>query len=252
MTVIFERNAEGVVKMGMMEIKIPSDKTALSMLNSANHFSDGDVADIDGWIYSDGVRTKKWFSMLDGGSRDVRVWEPKLRNLALCERSRWKANKYSKKFYDKAWPFIFETMKQVSPFCCYADNTYMSKGWIIIDASDRGVGWEWSQDEKGNSCLDKQPQNVPLNQEIGNLWFEYELRSKEVGFRSWIFEKAFRRALDFKFGSTFANNHELRAIHAIINGRDYWLRSPENRYSEYRVDIISYPEKTLRVEVVSE
>lgn len=214
-----------------------------------------EIMDDDGWIYErkrgnkKGKRLRKWFTLLNQGYNyddRIRYWKPKLADLRLCEENRWRAIQYQKWAW-KPLNDIFDLVVKNLPF--YAVTLQDDKdGWpktqvVMFPKHDRydgvqGVSTDWLREGK------EPPKNMPLKQEIGEQWFYYEKRSREVRQRVGYFEALFKMALERRYADRiYRDIYQSLKIDAVINGRHYLL----GRSSDYGhgFGVIAYPESTL-------
>lgn len=232
--VVFNRNAEGVVTTPNGVCKVPTDRSMLSVL-AVNAFSDGDDFRPDGYVYRDGEKVRRWFSTLD---RNIRVWHPKLDDLTKLEATRWKVRSYVKNEFDKIKP-KYDKVAEADSFYCHYDNGPRANGFIKFE-KDKGVSWSWISDRNPVGDL-------PLRQDLGDLWFSWERRAKDLRSREWKTRLAFLKGVENKFYKRFLEDKELEVLHAIINGRSYWIRH-QTRYDIY-VDVFAYPENITTITI---
>ena len=238
---ILSRDVEGKVKIcGDKEINfsVPLGESVLGILNSSvnNIPSDGENFSGDGYVYdSEGNCDRKWFSVLISGDKPFYYWHPKENDLSYCELKRWKSLEYYNRSIEKIKPErdLIRSLIEKEDFSYYLDNGATAQGYIDFKNYEDGFGWNWS---------DKNKPKFPLNKELGDRYFSSDKRVKQLSFRSYIFNRLFRRAIDRKYVDIFCKDKS-QIIHSVINGRSYWLSFREN--GEYYVNVFSYPEKTL-------
>lgn len=153
----------------------------------------------EGWIYErkrnnqKGDKICKLYERLDKGWGDdgIQFWRPKLKDIVTCEAKRWKARLHYFKQMKLITP-AFDLVLDNVPFCCIRKtDKWPGHAWIEFPKHEAypgespGVSWEW-WDKKG-----ERPEN-PLKQDIGDAWFDYEVRSRELRKRLELFESNFR------------------------------------------------------------
>lgn len=202
----------------------------------------------EGWIYEKkrgnkkGKRLRKYFETL-GRSYDDKspcFWKPKLDDLAYCEEKRWKALQYQQNQYKKIIG-AFDLVNKNRPFSCIRiTKQYPGFAWIEFPKygdDDRGVSWYWWESNSNR-------QRSPLKQDVGDAWFHYEDRSREIRRRVNYFEQLFHMSLEKKYADAFykaRNGGSNAKLKLVINGREYLVGFPDGR----SFGVIAYPEETI-------
>lgn len=212
MTVLAERNKEGIVRLANgAQIKVPKDRSMLGFIG--REFFDGGVYEEDGWIYMDGKKFKKWFITLE----DKRVWEPVLHDLAKLEARRFKVATRSQKVIREMWDEGVKQLRKVGTSIIKREQ-----GWweIKYDKRDDTIrsGWVW--------CDEPQPKRQ-RNIEAGKAYMRCEKIIHRYSGYQRFFNAVFLRAVNL-----FVSNYNIiktgpwdrqRYLMLTINGREYWF-----------------------------
>jgi len=210
----------------------------------------------EGWIYEKlrrnkkGKKLRKVFESLHGGwdREGITFWKPKLNDLAFCEAKRWMAVQYQKNQYPKITG-VFEDALKNTPFCCIR-MTKEAPGfaWIVFphyEGHDRGVSWEWweSNHKRRNKEEHLERPNCQLRQDIGDAWFAYEERSRQIRERVGLFEQLFHKALEKRYSDDYYRNNRYNQYKKklVINGREYLIGETNGR----SFGVIAYPENII-------
>lgn len=205
---------------------------------------EGEKAEEDGWIYSKktGKKLRKWYCNEGHGKSQFFYWSAKINNIAFCEEKRWKALRYRDRQI-KPHLRVFDDVVRERPFNCLRlikkEDEWPKTYWVEFPKyrdEDHGVSWNWLKDGE-------KPKH-PLKQEVGDAWFAYEYRSRELQGRVAIFDTMFQLALRKKYAPVYYQDpyHQRPKIMAVINGREYLLG--KNRDDEF--GILAYPGDIIR------
>lgn len=209
----------------------------------------------EGWIYErkmngkKGKRLRKFFERLGRGYSDegITFWRPKLDDIAYCEAKRWKAKLYATSQYKKVIG-AFDLVLNNTPFSCIRiTEQYPGFAWVEFPHNnsgpyDRGVSWDWWESSYRNKNKSKDRPESPLKQDVGDAWFNYEDRSREIRQRVGYFELLFHQAIEKKYSQGFyRERHGNTKIKLVINGREYLIGMAEGR----SFGVIAYPEDTI-------
>lgn len=184
-----------------------------------------------------GRKLRKLFTNIGSYNDEFFIWEPILNDLAKCEARRWKAVTRYQNFL-KEYNKVFKQLSNQSEFCAirdYPKAPYVK--WVLFRDShyDHGISWSWQ---------DNRP-DCPINQELGNSWFQVDTKNKTMISRVARFEQVFLKSLHIKYKSEIEKqyrNDSPCGIESIINGRRYILGFNQNSYS---FGIIFGPEKLI-------
>jgi hypothetical protein len=198
----------------------------------------------EGWIYAFNPRTqkrgkklRKFYELLNRGSYDfdegIRFWKPKINDVVTAEAKRWKALQYRSKQYAKISP-AFDLVLKNTPFSCIRiTKEYPGFAWVEFPHNnsgpyERGVSWNWWDRSSTNKNKTEKPES-PLKQDVGDAWFYYEDRSREIRTRSTYFETVFSKSIQKNYGDLFYGDHynRLKKLKLIINGREYLIGNGE-------------------------
>jgi len=215
----------------------------------------------EGYIYEQkrggkkGKRLRKFFERLGRGYSDdaITFWRPKLDDLAYCEAKRWKAREYEQNQYKKIIG-AFDLVLDNTPFCCIRiTEQYPGFAWIEFPHNNgyphpypgerRGVSWDWWESSYRNKKKLDKPES-PLKQDVGDAWFNYEQRSREIRNRVGYFELLFQMALEKKYSDLvykMRNSGSMSMLKLLINGREYIVGCPEGR----SFGVVAYPENLI-------
>ena len=197
------------------------------------------------WIYEKlkngkiGKKKRKFYSSLFGAS-GIKFWQPKIKDLLTCEAKRWKAKQYQKKQYDKIVGVFDITLKSTPFKCIKLTKEYPGFGWVEFPRNTGGISWNWVN---GGRHPHQDDSKFPLKQDIGDLWFHYEQRSRIIQQRAGYFHTLFQKALEDKFANYFYRNHRLTDQKAklVLNGREYIIGFENGR----QFGVVAYPEDTI-------
>lgn len=218
-----------------------------------------------GWIYErlkrgrKGKKIRKFLVSLYG--YDYRregpfFWTPRLKDIAACEKSRWNAIQYAQKQYAKI-SGAFQLVLDNTPFCCIKmTREWPGFSWVVFPHYEdngyhggRGVSWShWTpEDERRRNQNqefdgDRPPlSHGPLKQDVGDAWFAYEKRSREIRERRGHFEYLFEKSVIERFSNEFyRDRYSQRKINLVINGRNYLIGKDERG----NFGILAKPEDT--------
>lgn len=212
----------------------------------------------EGWIFErkrggkKGNKIRKLYERLDRGWGDdgITFWRPRLKDIVACEAKRWKAKQYYANQIKKVMP-AFDLVLENVPFCCIRKTKdWPGFAWIEFPKNEaypgesRGVSWDWwdtnSWRNKGKPKLERP--DSPLKQEVGDAWFQYETRSRQLRERLGFFETLFHRAISEKYAQAFYRERYSRTmINLVINGRNYLIGMKDGR----EFGVIAYPEEVI-------
>ena len=208
----------------------------------------------EGYVYEKkrgnkkGKRLRKFFEALGRGYSDERAcfWRPKLDDLAYCEAKRWKAQQYKQNQYKKIIG-AFDLVLKNTPFSCIRiTKNYPGFAWVEFphyDHEPRGVSWDWWESNYRNKNKTDKPPS-PLKQDVGDAWFYYEDRSRELRQRVSYFELLFHMALEKRYSQAvymMRNSGSQSVLKLVINGREYIVGCPDGR----SFGVIAYPENII-------
>jgi len=222
---------------------------------------DTEMLDEDGWIYEKLRKNKKGKKLRKSlqhlhrgynGEGSISFWKPKINDLAFCEAKRWKAIQYQDSQLSKI-EGVFQQVLDNTPFCCIRlTDQAPGFGWVVFPHyghHDRGVSWEWweSNYQRRNKEQNLERPNCQLRQDIGDAWFHYEERSRQIRQRVGYFEQLFYMSLEKRYSYEFYRDRDRYHFKKklIINGREYLIGETNGR----NFGVIAYPETTI-VEVV--
>lgn len=208
----------------------------------------------EGWVYEKlsenkkGKQLRKYYEEIyRGQDNGMTFWRPKIKDLAYCESKRWVAVQYQKRQYEKIVS-AFQQVLDNTPFCCIRfTQEPPGYAWVIFPhdnfrGRDRGVSWNWwetSYEKKMNPEKPDRP-DCQLRQDVGDAWFAYEDRSRQIRERKSYFEQLFKMALERRYADDFYHNtrYDNTIKKLVINGREYIIGSIERR----KFGVIAYPE----------
>lgn len=219
-----------------------------------------EILDIEeGWVYEKkrgnkrGKKLRKYFERLGRGWGEdgITFWKPKLNDIPGCEASRWHARQYYANQMKKIIS-AFDLVLENVPFCCIR-NTKDWPGFAWIEfpkyeyggEQDRGVSWDWWEHKRdrgrNGGPLPDRPES-PLKQDVGDAWFAYEDRSRQLRERLGYFETLFHMAIEKEYAQAFyRSRHSSTMLNLVINGRNYLIGIKDGR----SFDVIAYPENVI-------
>lgn len=222
-----------------------------------------EILDMDGgWIYERlkrgrrGKKIRKFLVSLYGYSgRDngIYYWKPRLDDLAACERSRWNAVQYAENQFAKITG-AFDLVLKNTPFCCVKScKEWPGFSWVVFphyDQYERGVSWShWRPEDEIRRNPRATPSDrppYPLKQDVGDAWFNYEARSRQIRERWGYFDHLFQMSIEKKYSDIFYRDRYSRTkINLVINGRNYLIGKDDRG----QFGIIAKPEETQIVVV---
>lgn len=206
----------------------------------------------EGWVYErlnyegkKGKKLRKYYEKIYRNTdKSITFWKPKINDLATCESKRWMAIQYLNNQIDKIAK-VFPLVLDNTPFCYLKLNKeHLKYDWIIFPhyGNSSGVSWDWWEYSKYNNGQERP--DFPLKQNIGDAWFDYESRSKEVRKRSSYFEQVFNMSLKEHYENAFYKSEIRRKSLLVINGRNYLIGDTNSGFG-----VIAYPEE-LDVEII--
>ncbi len=212
-------------KPDQIEFKMPTDRLALSML-AMNRVKHGDVFVEDGYVYDgDKNRIRKWFGSIDAGFGRVRLWEPKLKNIAMLEAKRWKYLHRARSIGKKLWEPLIATLREKRKVYGHRllqdgkSELGFIEYWPKDDYGEEGVSFGWA--EIGATPND--PAVGLFDQEAFDLYWEWSDVGKCANRRYQIFNAAFKRAIEIRlFKDDDFISGTTRAAKTVINDRVYW------------------------------
>ncbi len=233
--------------MSEIRFKVPTNRSALSVLG-INPIGNGDVFAEDGYVYDqDNNRLRKWFIPLNAGFAQVRIWEPKLKNVALLEAKRWKYLPRAASIGEKFWPPLIEALREKKKV--YGLRTprngksqmgyiaYIPRGDHHDDEDTLYFSWA--------SILHQKPGvDAPIDQETFDLYWRWEEAVRRANHRYAILDHAFIRAVENRLieDKNFMSG-KTHAVKTTINGRVYWWVLASEKYQS-RVELFIAPEST--------
>jgi len=183
--------------------------------------------------------------------KKITYWKSKLKDIHACEASRWHAVEYFNNQTKKNVP-VFDLVVKNSPFCCIRKvKDWPGFAWVKFRKSydnDPGVSWNyWTPktpdpfvgvDQEANRAT---PDDVPLKQDVGDAWFEFEERRRQLHDRLEYFENLFFKALQDKYFKLFQGNRlKSKMLNLVINGRNYLIGLTHGAFN-----VIAYPENVI-------
>lgn len=222
------QNKKGLVMTDRANVKIPSDRTALSMLRH-NPFQNGDEFRSDGFVYNNGKKVRKWFSSLGHQSKAI-VWEPKLNDLKAMEALRWKGILYLQNWFEKASDPFFEKLRKIAKNQELQCIFQYGEKWFKV--TFRPTENSYSANLKAVS--EKTAVLLPVNGELGKEYYTLSRRTQVVARRKWLCGVAFKRAFDtWQYENDKAPVPVFGKILKLnINGRVYWFQGKEDHWEK--------------------
>ncbi len=237
MTTLMSRNQDGIATIGDTLFQVPKNETVLSILAN-NVLKDGDNFAPDGWVYGfDGQRRRKWFKKYSQHT-NAKIWPPKLDNLKELEELRWKIYTKVNKEITPRFNEICDKITKTGKFYAKVFFSEKANGYVVFNKYEYdspGISWSW---------IDENEKPTIMNQDLADLWFQYEKRSKTVFNRLFIVNEAFKAAVDKKYQEIFlkpSNINTKNMLHLNINNRNYFFRVSPHRTGDF-FDKISFPE----------
>jgi len=222
MEIIMERDADGNVQALGITCKIPTDRTALSVL-ADNHIVDSGDYNKDGWVYINEKRVKKWFSRCyspEESSISALIWLPILDDVAKLEARYWKIYEKVQRFYQKHWKVLYDKIIEAGE--AHAKPTHKYTGDLHW--------WQYKRTDYfgGHSSLSfdwvKEPEE-PVNIELGQRYYHID---RQID-RYYRYLGMFRVVLSQAISKYLQKYHKAEkpgiTIRFEINGHNYWYAS---------------------------
>lgn len=229
----------------MIEIKIPTDRSALSVLGNSSNTRDiqwGDEYNKDGYIYRDGARLRKWFSNRHGWNH---LWLPiedqparleaVYHKLLLRSEIRWaKIKVILQQVVDSGETSNFHG-KQVA--CAHAAVTHDSTpGWWVYHAYPSTFSGSLGYT---NNWCDEPVEKI--NQELGQQLYKLEfMRFHFLGGIKLILheaiEKYIRKNMPLPKYQVEDDKYDI-----VLNGRSYVYRAHLNQYGGVEIEKVFWP-----------
>lgn len=233
--IILKRDKTGKTTVNGDTFNVPTTHTALSVIGS-NNIMDGDDFRDDYWVYRNGKKVRKWFMKLR--NRDLRIWPPRLDDIAKCEAKRWRWLQRCKTVCNPMWNKLYKDMEAQGDFGGFRVGTSKkAEGWIEFNVSNGGLGWSWVKEKPAK-----------INQTLTQRYFEEDEIIMRYYQRSAYFHAAFMEAIENKFWAKLnEDKFNKTKLHLIINKRDYWFGMDRRSYCSC-VEAIAMPEETHIIE----
>ena len=232
---IFERDENGRTVFREEDRKIsfiiPKNRSFLGIVG-INKVEQDDYFNEDGFVYNRGESVRKWFIRVEEHS----IWEPKLKNLAVLEETRWKYKDRWKQKHESQWKEITKRLKEES----IGGLKHHSKGsdyiqFEYIEQDYHGYPetyrWFW---------VEEKPDNI--NQELCNEILEYEKIVAQTNRRIWLTRKVFLESVD----RIYYDKKDItrrNVLHLVINGRDYLFILE----SDFTFGELCFPENEIKI-----
>lgn len=232
---IFERKKSKTTFANGVKVKVPEDRSVLSMLG--NKFGHGEEFRQDGYVYSKKKRLRKWFAMREGWKH---FWAPLENQLVRVEATYFKLVKRQEKLYSTLDKHIRAIMRRTRSKDRYGQPAYVvhshgEHGWFAYYIYEREESsWAYSYDR-----LDKKPAKI-MNRKLGDEMHRLADRTMNQSWRhrvgALLHDIIIKRMLNEK--------HEKKPrtealVKFVVNGRFYLYTWQYNRYGAL------WPEKVL-------
>lgn len=220
-TILSRKN--DIAKCGGVTIKVPSDRSALSLFGGPNNFREGDDVK-QPWIYHrDGTKSPLYTRM---GKRLIR--EDRFYDVHKAEKTYWRLQVKRQSFLEK-WQESFFQIAKKGPSFCFDDGE-----WIKWGVSKTCSGLSSISDEVAKE--NERHRNVKLGTEFSRL----EKRMREIDKWRWlaleVFERATRQCCPELYESKSPGITKL-----TINGRAYVYQRVFTRYGYIEVSLLASP-----------
>jgi hypothetical protein len=187
-------------------ITIPADRSILNF--TSNKFFDGALFAKDGYIYSNGMRIKRWTSYI----YNTLIWEPHLKDINhLEERYHFHLQNYEKKALSK-WRKWFEKYPNQS------FRGYLKNNEVLFTIDRVGVTWSYSEWKKEHRS---DINTIPFNEDAVTEYFLLENMIKKYSRRHQLYQKIFIYAVQNELHTGQWKQEDL--LHLFINDREYWF-----------------------------
>jgi hypothetical protein len=206
--------------MSKISLQIPTDRSAISILGmheNTHGNAEGDQFVKDGWVYDkDGNQKRKWFITI--GKHQVRIWEPKLKDLTGIEKLRWRIVEHLRNVLVPQWNAAHKQMLAAGKGHLQAWTTWDNQRvllWREYTANEMGVSWSW---------LDPgQEPEVSLNQESAESYQFAENRMRQYFQYLGKVDEVLFRAIEDRLSYPKKYQDAGKRIKVVINSREYWL-----------------------------
>jgi len=237
MEVLMERHGEKANVVGM-NVKIPTDRSALSVLTTNNNIVDGAQFNKDSWIYVNGKKWRKWFITVGG----TRIWEPILYDIPKLENRYYSVKGKREYFIENKWKPLVEKMLEAGGAHVKPVGNFDGEPswWLYKVRSDghtppqRYVSFDWVN-------TPEHPKNVDL----GRTYYLLEQQLSRYGSYLYKFKRVLERAIE----QYLENEHKISRdgvyIKLNINDRLYWYRTVRERYNTIRWVKLAWPEDKI-------
>jgi hypothetical protein len=225
MEIIMERNAEGEVKVGNITCKVPTDRTALSILGDNIPVNGGEFKK-DGWIYVDGKRVKKWFNRCyspNGSSLSAVIWPPILEDVAKLEARYWKISEKVEKFYRNHWQTLYDQIIKAGE--AHAKPTHKYTGdlhWWHYKRTEY-VGNKYARFALSFDWVEE-PEK-PVNFKLGQRYYLIDRKLNRYYRYLGMFRTVLEKAIDNYLTKYHRAEKPGVTMRFEINGRNYWYAS---------------------------
>lgn len=281
MAELFNRKDDKLSIAGGIEVKIPTNVSALAILSGNRDIQNGDEFRNDGYVYRDDKILRKYWLPRDGWNH---FWEPLLDQIPRIERL-WHTNlQRSKKHYVKlaalaedvlaqapllknVWPEYAKKKpwrqdakvvfaKATHDYKCSQDTDKI--WWMYLfagpdDQFNRDNKWAHSWSFEWIYPEDKMPDTCPVKTELGQRFYhlEHTQRPHWNGHLTNLLDEAIGRYIRYKMKEHHPTPTQSRIICLTINGRTFWY----NTYWEHQylhTKILTWPENTTAFQEIKE
>jgi len=240
---VMKRNNEGSVELEnvAMEIKIPRDRLALSILAN-NQFCHGADFRENGWVYINGEKSHKWFTKLyNDQTLDVNIWEPILKDVPTLENRYARMKDRYDKFFEEVFRPAFDKVVEVGrahakPTHQYRE--YQGKTWWLYTThqyikDQSSISFDWVEDQKN-----------PENHEIGQTYYELDRKLRQYS----RYKSKFKTALTESIKRMLAKMPPIKediTLKLVINDKIFWYVSCRT-HNFYEWKKVAWPEDQMQ------
>lgn len=248
---VTQRDGHGFVEHNGVPIGRVNPHESLFQLVSHPGFTPGmDFTRDPDWIYIDGVKARKRLTKVgdDNKTRPIYVWLPALKDLDVIAE-RYNRVRNAALAGMRKWQAVVRQIDAAGGKAhCRVTHRYEGDGrdgraaridpWWIYRVSERGVGFDWTQEPSD-----------PINLELGTALYELDNRKKDLWRRAYKFEHALRHAIEAQlfevtgteFGYTWDDSRAGERAVVRAGGLDYLYSIEYTKDGALRWTLFGWP-----------
>ena len=224
-------------------VKVPNDRSMLSLFSENNSFNDGEVYAKDGYVYLNKKKLRKWFGARSGWNS---FWPPLLDQVPRLENTYQRLSKRNNAIWRKLWDIV-EQLAATSPtkkneWQAHGKTSHrwrlytVSRGAHSRNPNELSFGFEW---------LDKKPTKL-IQPKLGQQLCDRDQKTHAYRWRYLVQEllnDAIIKYINKNFPDKARTCDELFEV--LINGRRYIYVVKYNRHGVEEAQKLAWPGDSL-------